>query len=80
MFFFVCYLCLSSVMSVYCSLVVTCSERADLLALLYVMFSCAFVTFPYGVLCQVWYLIVSIPDLCLLSYFKNHQQTTNVMK
>ena len=40
---------------------------ADLLALLYVMFS--FVTFPYGVLGQKWYLIVLIPDLCLLSYF-----------
>ena len=25
--------------------------------------------FPYGVLGQVWYLIASIPDLCLLSYF-----------
>ena len=22
-----------------------------------VMFSCVFVTFPYGILCQVWYLI-----------------------
>ena len=29
---------------------VTCWERADLLARLCVMFSCAFVTFPYGVL------------------------------
>ena len=27
------------------------------------------VTFPYGVPGQVWYLIVSIPDLCLLLYF-----------
>ena len=33
------------------------------------MFSCVFVTFPCGVLGQVWYLIVSIPDLCLLTYF-----------
>ena len=56
-------------MPLYCSLVVTCWERADLLALLYVMFFCAFVTSPYIVLGQVWYLIVSIPDLCLLSYF-----------
>ena len=32
------------------------------------MFSCVFVTFPCGVLGQVWYLIVSIPDLCLLTY------------
>ena len=58
-----------AVMSVPCSLVVTCWERANLLALLYVMFSCVFVTFPCGVLGQVWYLIVSIPDLCLLPHF-----------
>ena len=45
-------------------------KRAKLLALLYVMFSCVFVTIPCGVLSQVWYLIVSIPDLCLLPYFK----------
>ena len=32
------------------------------------MFSCVFVTFPYGVLGQVWYSIVSIPDICLLPY------------
>ena len=30
---------------------------------------CIFVTFPCGILCQVWYLIVSFPDLCHLSYF-----------
>ena len=30
---------------------------------------CVLVTFPCGVLGQVWCLIVSIPDLCLLSYF-----------
>ena len=34
----------------------------------FVMFYCAFVTFPCGILGQVWYLIVSIPDLCHLSY------------
>ena len=28
-----------------------------------------FVTFPYGVLDQVWYLIVSIPGRSLLFYF-----------
>ena len=37
--------------------------------LLFVMFNCVFVTFPSGILGQVWYLIVSIPDLCHLSYF-----------
>ena len=57
------------ILSVPCSIVVTCWERAELLALLCGMFSCVFVTFPYGVLGQVWYLIVSIPDRCLLPYF-----------
>ena len=56
-------------MSVHCILVITCWERANLFAFLYVMFSCVFVTFPCGVLGQVWNLIVSIPDLCLLTYF-----------
>ena len=56
-------------LSVHCSLVVTCCERADLLALLCVMFYCVFVTFPCGVLGQVWYCTVLIPDLCLLTYF-----------
>ena len=37
--------------------------------LLFVMFNSAFVTSPCGILGQVWYLIVSIPDLCRLSYF-----------
>ena len=54
--------------SVHCCLVVTCWERADLLALVGDVY-CFFVTFPCGILGQVWYLIVLIPDLCLLSYF-----------
>ena len=45
------------------------SNLSNFLALLCVMFSCVFVTFPYDVLGQVWYLIVLIPDLCLLPYF-----------
>ena len=57
------------VLSVSCSLVVTCSKRADLLALLCLTFCCDCVTFPYGVLGRVWNLIVSIPELCLLPYF-----------
>ena len=28
--------------------------------------------FPIGILGQVWYLIVSIPDLCTLTYFDLH--------
>ena len=38
--------------------------------LLFVMSNCDFVTFPSGILGQVWYLIVLIPDRCHLSYFK----------
>ena len=47
-----------------CRLVVTCWENADLLYLVCVMFACVFVTLPYGILGQVWYLIVWIPYLC----------------
>ena len=43
------YLCFVSVISVHYSLMVTCWERANLLAFLYVMFSCVCVTFPFGV-------------------------------
>ena len=35
----------------------------------FVVLNCVVVTFPFGILGQVWYLIVSIPDLCSLSYF-----------
>ena len=47
-------------------LLVYCMERADALAFLYVRFPCVFDTFPYGILVRVWYLIQSIPNLCLL--------------
>ena len=43
--------------------------------LAFLMFNCVFVTLLYdlyGPLGQVWYLIISIPDLCHLSYF-SHQ-------
>ena len=65
--FFVFHVCHAH-LAVPCSLVVTYLDRADLLALLYVMFSCIFVTIPYGVLDPLWYFIASIPDLCLLPY------------
>ena len=51
-------------------------ERADLLAPLYVMLSCCcfyHLSIPYRVLGHVWYLIVSIPDLCILLYFAHGQ-------
>ena len=66
-FVFVCH----TVLSVPCSLVVTRWERTGLLALWYMVFSSAFVTLRFGVLGQVWYLIVSIPGLGLLLYFQN---------
>ena len=56
--------------SVHCSLVVTCWERAGLLALVCDVLLC-FVTIPCGILGQVWHLTVLIPDLCPLSYFKD---------
>ena len=66
---FMFHICLYyTVLPVPCSLVITCWERVDLLALLCVIFPCVFATFPYGVSGQVWYLIVSIPDYCLLLY------------
>ena len=66
-----CFFCLVFTMpfcaSVYMCLVVTCWERADLLALV-----CSVLLrvchFPIGILSHVWDLIVSIPDLCTLTY------------
>ena len=49
-------------------IVVTYSERAGLFALVCGV-SLYFCHFPIGSLGQVWYLIVSIPDLCTLTYF-----------
>ena len=34
-----------------------------------VVSKCEFGPFPIGIQGQVWYLIVSIPDLCTLTYF-----------
>ena len=65
-----------AVLSVHCSLVVICWERANIMAHFYVMFFCVSVTFPRGVMGQ--YLIVSIPDLCLLLLF--HNSSSKVQK
>ena len=35
----------------------------------FVVSNCEFVPFDIGILGQVWYLIVSTPDLCTLTYF-----------
>ena len=58
---FFCVLCSHTFPSVHFCLVVACWERADLLALVGDVY-CFFVTFPWGILGQVWYLIVSFPD------------------
>ena len=42
--------------------------------LLLVIFNCVFVTLPSGILVQVWYLIVSILDLCRLLNFERSQK------
>ena len=47
--------------------VVTCLERAD--SLLSFVVSSVSLSLSIGILGQVWYLIVSIPDLCNLTYF-----------
>ena len=65
--------------SVHCCLVVTCWERADLLALVGDVFYCIFVIFPCGILGQVRYLIVWFPDLCLLSYFYKNIQPQKII-
>ena len=64
MFFFIVF-AMSLCASVYMCFVVTCWERADLLTLV-----CGDSHFPIGILGQVWYLIVSIPDLCTLTYIE----------
>ena len=64
--------------SVYMCFVVTCWERADLLA-----FICGALlricNFPIGILGRVWYLIVSTPDLCTLTYFQRAKQVIKVI-
>ena len=73
MFLFCLVFAMSLCESVYMCFVVTCWERAGLLALVCSV-CCEFVTFPL-----VWYLIVSIPDLCTLTYFALQIICTNCM-
>ena len=61
--------------SVYKCLVVTCWERADLLAPVCGVFLLV-CHFRISILGQVWYLIVSIPDLCALTYSELIQTLT----
>ena len=70
-----CYLCLVFVMLLRLFIAALWSPAWKGLTswLLFVMFNCVFVTLPCGILGQVLYLIVSIPDLCRLSYFDNNR-------
>ena len=60
-----CYLCFVSRLFI-AALWLPAWKRANLLDLLFGMFSCVSGAFPCDVLCQVWYLIVSFPDIYLL--------------
>ena len=66
-----CYLCLVFVMHSRLSIAAFWSPTGKGLTLwlLFVISNCDFVTFPCGILGQVWYMIVLIPDLCRISYF-----------
>ena len=67
----VCYLCLVFVMLSRLFIAALWSPAGKGLTswLSFVMFNCVFVTFPCGILGQLWYFIVAILDLCPLSYF-----------
>ena len=70
-------------MSVSCSHDDICWERAEFLALLFVTFSCVFVTFPYAVLSQVWYMIVSFliyGFFLALSYEKLFERKSDLVR
>ena len=66
-----CYLCLVFVMRSLLLIAALWSPAGKELTswLLSVTSNFDFVTFPFGVLGQVSYLIVLIPDLCRLSYY-----------
>ena len=63
-----CYLCLVIVMLSRLFIATLWSPAGKMLTswLLFAMFNCTFVTFPCGILGQVCYLVVLIPDLCPL--------------
>ena len=67
------YLCLVFVMHsrLFIAALWSPAGKGQISCLLFVMFDCVFVTFPCGILGQVWYFIVLIHDLCRLSYFYN---------
>ena len=45
----------------------------------FVVLNWVVVTFPFDILCQVWYLIVLIPDLFPLSYFHTDRIVLHIL-
>ena len=74
-----CYLCFVSVLLSFLFIVALCSPAEKGLTSwlsCFDVFLC-FCYFPCGGLCQARYLIVSIPDRCLLPYFANMLSVSN---
>ena len=71
-----CYLCLLFVMlsRLFIAALWSPSGKGLTSWLLFVISNSDFVTFPRGILGQVWYLIVLIHDLCRLYYFDNFKK------
>ena len=69
--FILCYFCIVFVMLLRLLIAALWSPAGKRLTswLSFVVLNCVVVSFPFGILGQVWYLILSIPDLCPLSYF-----------
>ena len=69
------YLCIVFVMLLHLFIAVLWSPEGKKLTswLLFVMFIVILLFPHYGILGQVWYLIVSIPDPCCLSYLENSE-------
>ena len=68
MFLFCLMFAMSLCASVYMCFVATCWERAGPLGSR--LWSLCVCNFPIGILGRVWYLIVSTPDLCTLTYIE----------
>ena len=73
-----CYLCIVFVMLSRLFIAALWSPAGKVLTawLLLVKFNCIFITFPCGILDQVWYLFLSILDLSHLSHFYQLQILT----
>ena len=65
------FVCLVFLILNVCSLL-PCGHLAEKVLTSWLLLVMFIVTFPCGILGQVWYLIVSFPDLCSLSYFGDY--------